>query len=375
MKNLSLILGLMIAASPAFASRARLEALGEGKNGSYYINDSRNIFLNPAQIVKHKKKLWLELGGEPGNTTRDLAEAPRGQGGFSNTFGDYTYGVYLNQTSERAINIASQANALGGAFIAADSQAELTFAGEGGMNWGISLFYAGNNTKSAVPLEKTASLFGTRLGIESGSLAVYSTIGIMSSSKVLNATADEIKGKMSVDLAATYGMDNWTWFGKFATFGSDVALTSVTTEVRTSSFGGGFGYTKEWSKTATMFTRLEADYAKQTVTGLSDTVWWNVPLVIGAEAQALSWLAVRGSIAQSLIGQTYSEPTRNNYPGTTTVAAGLGATFGDVNIDGLISLGTTTTTDIPGFGTAPTTAGNFGFGNNMLSRVALTYNF
>ena len=65
MKNyLTLVLALSVVSSPAFASRARLESLGEGKNGSYYIDDSRNMFLNPASIVRYKKKMMLELGGQ-----------------------------------------------------------------------------------------------------------------------------------------------------------------------------------------------------------------------------------------------------------------------------------------------------------------------
>jgi hypothetical protein len=378
MKNLSLVLALMIAASPAFASRARLEALGEGKNGSYYINDGRNIFLNPAQIVKYKKKLWLEFGGEPAGV--DAVNSPRGQGGFSNTFGDFTYGLYLNQTSDRALNTISNVNTLASkTFISPDSAAEFFFAGEGSMNWGISVFYAGNNTASTGANQKTASLLGTRLGIESGNLAVFSTVGIISSSKELNATNDEIKGKLSVDAGVTYKMDDWTYFGKFATFGSDVLVSNTTTELRQTQFGAGFGRTTEFSKTVTMFSRLEADYQNVKTQGSADNKTWNVPVVLGAEAQALSWLAIRGSVAASLLGQNIQGNTKSSLAGTTTVAAGVGMTFGDVQVDGVVSTANlpaaNTAADVTGFGSGARTVGNFGFGDAMLSRVALTYNF
>lgn len=381
MKNLSLVLALMIAASPAFASRARLEALGEGKNGSYYINDGRNIFLNPAQIVKHKKKLWLEFGGEP--TGADTVGNVRGQGGFSNTFGDFTYGLYLNQTSDRALTTISTVNTLAStSFISPDSAAEFFFGGEGGMNWGVSVFYAGNNTRATTGPNNTASLLGARVGIESGSLAAFASVGIISSSKIANATNDEIKGKLSLDAAVTYAMDNWTYFGKFQTFGSDATISSATTEIRQTGFGAGFGRTTEFSKTVTMFSRLEADYQKQTATGSSASTVWNVPVVLGAEAQALSWLAIRGSVAASLLGQQNGSSTdanfKSNLAGTTTVAAGVGMTFGDVQIDGVVASGATPASaagSVPGFGTGANTTNRFGFGDNMLSRVALTYNF
>lgn len=386
MKNLSLVLALMIAASPAFASRARLEALGEGKNGSYYINDGRNIFLNPAQIVKHKKKLWLEFGEETASNGADIATDPRGQGGFSNTFGDFTYGLFLNNTSDRALNTLAAANAItsGSDFITPDTQAEFFFAGEGAMNWGLSVFYAGNNDRSST-VNRTFSLLGARVGIESGNLAVFSTVGIVSKGQIVaGSDTDEFKGKLSIDAGLTYAMDNWTWFGRFATFGSEIsgpaAPLTATAESKQTSFGAGFGRTTEFSKTVTMFTRVEGAYQKSTVTnvpGQDGTTAWNVPVVLGAEAQALSWLAVRGSVAASLLGQSQTGNSRNNLAGTTTVAAGVGMTFGDVVIDGLVSMAGAgvATTDIPGFGTGARTNGNFGFGDNMLSRVALTYNF
>jgi hypothetical protein len=382
MKNLALILGLMIAASPAFASRARLESLGEGKNGSFYINDSRNIFLNPAQIVKHKKKLWLEFGGEPG-AVQDTAITPRGQGGFSNTFGDFTYGLYLNQTSERTLGTLSSLNTGLGAsgipagfqFLAPDSTIEAFFAGEGAMNWGLSVFYAGNSEQG-----RSASQLGARLGIESGNLSVFTTVGIITKSNVSGAPVLgdlEAKGKIGIDAGVTYTMDSFTWFGKFLTIGTDVTSSNVAAqnaEYRLQNYGIGFGYTKEWSKTVTMFTRLEGDYQRQTVNGGSASKVWNVPIVLAAEAQALSWLAVRGSIAQSLLGR--SDAGNHDLAGTTTVAGGLGATFGDVSIDGLISMGSTAPANgVTGFGTAPQSTGKFGLGDNMLSRVSLTYNF
>ncbi len=387
MKNyLTLVLAVLMVSTTANASRARLESLGEGKNGSYYIQDSRNIFLNPAQIVHYKKKLSLEFGNEPG-ATQDTSLAPRGQGGFTNTFGDFTYGVYMNQTSERELYAISSANALGGAFIAPESQLEFTFAGEGAMNWGFSLLYAGNNTKGvAGAAEKTASLFGVRLGVESGNLQAFSSIGIASDSKVKNASTDEVKGKVSVDVAVTYKMDEMTDYAHFSSYGTDVTLSTLNSgnvvQNRNTAFGLGAGWKHDMSKSTTMFCRVSGDYLKTTTTSFSDITTWNVPIVVGAEAVALSWLTIRGSIAESILGQTNGSIAsgsayRTSLSGLTTVAAGVGMTFGDVVIDGLVSSNgaTNSANGIPGFGTGQTTGGTFGFGDNMLSRVAMTYNF
>jgi hypothetical protein len=404
MKNfLALVLGMSIIASPAFASRARLESLGESKLGSYYIQDSRNIFLNPAQIVHYKKKLWLELGAEqvgaadaastygqttPATNANGFINRP--QGGFTSNFGDFTYGLYMNQTSDRAILGIQQANgavallapAFGNNyFLAPDSQLEAFIGGEAGLNWGFSAFYAGNDDKNATTfLGRTSKLVGVRLGVELASnLQLFSTVGITSSSKVNNATQDEVKGKVSVDLGATYGMNDMTLFAKFMNWGSDILFAGQTTEARNLQFGVGAGWKHEMSKTVTSFARLEGDYSNLRAGGSTNRSW-NIPAVVGAEAAALSWLTIRGSVAQSIVGQSNIFGARTSFGGTTTVAAGLGVTVGDVVIDGLVATDGSNNPNAnsqsgSGLGTAPQTNTGFGFGNGMLTRVGMTYNF
>src|SRR5689334_8317719 len=103
-------------------------------------------------------------------------------------------------------------------YLGPDSQIELTAAGEGDLGWGISVLYAGDGTKTA-GIDKTANVLGTRLGIISGDLQVFSTIGLLSNAKnnPTNGNTDELKGKISIDAAATYRHNELTWFGKFAT--------------------------------------------------------------------------------------------------------------------------------------------------------------
>ncbi len=61
-RQLTVALGLLVVAAPAFATKARLEALGEDSFGSYYVNDNRNIFLNPARINENKDFITYEFG-------------------------------------------------------------------------------------------------------------------------------------------------------------------------------------------------------------------------------------------------------------------------------------------------------------------------
>jgi len=347
MKNLLLVLSLVIVASPAFASRARLESLGEGKNGSYYINDSRNMFLNPASIVKNKKKLFVELGNTIANDSDAETSANSSvQGGFINTFGDFTYAVYLNNYSD---TMAEAADAAG---LSPQNAIEVQVAGEGAVNWGVALTTAGNKQAAG-----TSSYLGARVGVEKDNLAVFGTVGL--SSKITAGGVDALKGKTKIDAGVTYGMDDMTVFGKFATSTNEVA----TVEVGSTSFGAGLGWNKEMTKSTHMFTRLEANYAANKTAGATTDKSYSLPLVIGAETQALSWLAVRGSLSHALFGQTLDGAGATTTSGQTFFGAGVGMTFGDVTVDGLVANGTAGTAD------------DFGFGSDMMSRVAMTYNF
>ena len=364
MKNLTLVLGLMIIASPAFATSARLNALGEnGATGSYYVQDVRDTFLNPAQIVHFKKHFVLEFA------PTDSASA---QGLFTNTFGDYTYGVSLNNNSVRATTAVNTANAFLGTnqVLGPSRTIEAFLAGEAtDMNWGLSLFYSGNGdrnnvdaTTNATGGTRTSHLFGVRAGVDMNNFAVFTTVGITSDTQLQDGTVNpDLKGKVSVDVGATYTMDNTVAFAKFTTYGTDMSASGATTEFRTQSYGIGLGHKYEASKSVALFSRLEADYTKSTQSNVADAKSWNVPVAVGAEAQALSWLALRGSIVQSLVGQneTVSGTNLVRTNGSTSLNAGAGLTFGDVQIDGTLSTAV---------------AGNFGIGS-PLANVAFSYNF
>ena len=393
MKNyLTLVLALAVVSSPAFASRARLESVGQDKNGSYFVDDSRNMFLNPAEISNYKKKLWLEYGSSTAatyNGGQDVYTAPQAQGGFSNTFGDYTYGMYMGRQSDRLLNTLLLANAVAGAgtFIAPDHNLDIFFAGEGSVKWGVDLYWAGAQAKGA--LNKTANVLAAKLGVTADKLSVFTTLGLSSSSKSdggTTATTNELKGKFAIDLGATYQMDNMKVKGNFSTFGSTLNQVGTdTVEATTTIMSLGAGWKKEVSKSVSVWTITGLDYEKDgadknvnantTVTNATQS-WYNLPLTIAAEAQASSWLALRGAVSASILGQNQNGNTKTTNNNQLTVAGGVGMTFGDVQIDGVVGQAATTN----GFGyIAPKTPqldnARFGLGSDMITRLAVTYNF
>jgi hypothetical protein len=360
MKNyLTLVLAVAVVSSPAYASRARLEALGEGKNGSYYIDDARNMFLNPATIAKNKKKLMLELGGA--SEGPDSSSSSVAQGGFINTFGDFTYALYLNNNDDSAV---ASLGAVSGVTRPRNT-IELALAGEGSVNWGLSVLHGGAQDSTTTG----SNYWKARFGLDKDNMALFGTVGLYGQGN--GATAQD-KAKLSLNVGATYKMDSMTAFANFQSGSLESSVVSTGTILNTrkvTSFAIGAGWNKEMTKSTHMFTRVEADYAKTTnegtLVGNTYTTTYNIPVVLGAEAQALSWLAIRGSLSHSLIGQDVS--ARTDLGGTTTAAAGLGMTFGDVTVDGLVATGSSTV-----YGGANQ---SFGFGDGMMSRIAMTYNF
>jgi hypothetical protein len=396
MKSIALVVGLMIVSSPAFATRARLEALGEDKNGSFYVKDNRNIFLNPAQINYFKKQITLEFGGDTSGT--ESAAASKGQGGFTNTAGDFTYGIYLGNESDKTASVVAGANAVFGALgtptiVSPDKTVDVFFGGDAGVKWGANVFYAGSENQVAAATDaaptQTSSQVGARLGAEMDDLAVFTTVAISTKAASTGDTAQsEAKGKIGINAGVTYGLGDFTVFGKFNTRGVDISTGTIAgsltkiAEVSIQEYGVGFGYQKEVAKGVSMFARSGVEMFTQVTKNGSGTETakasqWNVPVVIGAEAEALSWLMLRGSVSQSLIGQNMSgNSNRDNFINTRTVSAGTTFKFGPVNVDAVVAGATAPTINgNPGTAGSPSTDGTFGFGNNMLYRVATTYNF
>src|SRR5690606_20949266 len=106
-KNVAIVLGAMIVAAPAFASKARLQALGEDVYGSKYIQDNRNIFINAAHINLYKDMVTFEYG----DTTSTLdqrfgvnnpSSGQRAEGGFTKSVGNMVYGLHFGEKSDTA---------------------------------------------------------------------------------------------------------------------------------------------------------------------------------------------------------------------------------------------------------------------------------
>jgi uncharacterized protein YhjY with autotransporter beta-barrel domain len=123
----------------------------------------------------------------------------------------------------------------------------------------------------------------------------------------------------------------------------------------------GAGYTKEVSSTSRMFTDISyvntsaEDKDGAVATTALEVDRSELPVTVGFETDATSWLTIRGSISQNILVNSQKvkqgaaaevSSTRND---TTDVQAGATLNFGKLMIDGMIGTGgaggTATATD------------------------------
>lgn len=175
-----------LVSTSALASQARLLALGmkeTDNEGLYYVNDSRNIFQNPAWAQVYSNTVIAEYGeagsslsGSGTSVTLDKNEKPKAQGGVFQKIGDLTYGVYFgNESNTSALLriVGTSALTAGNGTItaagvssskqlqSADNQVDFFVAGDrDGVKWGVNALYAGGKRDANKSKDSAAAIRG-----------------------------------------------------------------------------------------------------------------------------------------------------------------------------------------------------------------------
>jgi hypothetical protein len=372
-KQLIVALGLAVIAAPAFASKARLQALGEDTNGSFYINDNRNIFLNAAHVNNHKDFVTFETGSETADSLDDSAVAPRPEGGVFFGNGNLVYGVQLgneSNTSNALRNFAGVSTE--------QNNVDLFVAGDAGVKWGANLTY-GKVTESATV--NSSDVMRTRLGVIAGDIEGFANISLKNEAE--QKGGNELEGKIGYQVGGSYAMNAYKFFAEYRSIKGEDKTNNADAEVGIMRLGAG--RTDKLNDKASLFTKLEV--SKTTLmaddagagalsTDGEDEVTTNLPLIVGLEYDAASWLVLRASISQSIYSDVSQKDTSNtNLEDTTRVNAGASLKFGEMSIDGVI--GNTTDNAVVPAGSA-TDAGGAGTNgslrtDNLMSRVSVSY--
>ena len=210
MKNLLLLgIGATLLSTSVFATKARLEALGEDQFGSQYIDDNRNMFLNAAQIHNHADFLTFEFGDTDGVFDREAE--PKATGGYFGKHGDAIWGVYFGQDSNTASSLRlGPFNAVlglvqnNGASVESQIRSDVNtidkevgtnntidffYGREGAMKWGVRLSHSQSSNEQGVTNQfdegsQSATLLG--LGAIKGDWEYYLNAGLNNEAEIKN---------------------------------------------------------------------------------------------------------------------------------------------------------------------------------------------
>ena len=384
-KNVLVVVGLAVLSTSAFASKARMEALGQGSY-SYYLNDSRSVFLNPAALNDMKNYVVTEWGT---GQVADSATAPRAEGGFFREMGSMAYGLYLgNNGAARTVTSTSTTSA----FVDHQNAIDLMLAGDMGVKWGARLHYA--NSKNEGTFDSKNSAFELSLGVSQGDLEGYANLALSDKSEGAKVAGDVWKRKPGVQVGGSYKWSGMTFFGDYnatnesvsAAAGSDLltaagghftAGAASTVTHKTSEITLGAARVHEVNPGSRIMTDaklvLGTDEVGGSVTAAENgkVKTTKLPVTIGMEADATSWLTLRGNVHQNvLLGSSKSiAGKKTTIANSTTVDAGATLNFGKLKVDGSVG-----TTDASRTGTIGAKKGVLAT-DNLMSRVGVTYMF
>lgn len=268
-KHLIVATGLAVLSTGAFASKARMNALGQGSGtGSYYMQDNRNIWRSAAALNALGSHVTAEFGTDATSGVGGTAE-----GGFFQKSGDMTYGLYLNNDNYGNVN-AVGIDSLGNAVNHEPGRADV-FVASG--DWGVRVGY--ETVTSASDDEGTGFDFG--VGYNMGDMGLWFNF-----TPAVTTTDDDVETENNSDmsLGLTYKMNDYTIFGEYLSEGNAGDADALTGLV----VGAGRTYAVDGG---TMFYDIQL---VQTDDGTNSEM--NIPVTFGAEVKASSWLTWRLSL-------------------------------------------------------------------------------
>lgn len=362
-KQLALAAGLAVLAAPAFASKARLQALGEDTNGSFYIQDNRNIFLNASEVNNQKDFVTYELAND--STT--------GEGGFIRNAGNLVWGAHMGRNLSYNASLGD-VEATGSDALTASNALDLFIGGDAGVKWGVQLTRSAQ-TDEAFDGTGTAydngdaetNVMDLAVGVSQGAWAAYVKYGLTGTTEIKDSTTElDAERTGAWEIGGSYNWNGYTAFLQRSQ--STIEEKEADSEVESSSTTVGVARQDKLNDKAVMFTKVAYNMANEDIKDGDETSSNDLTATIGLEFDAASWLTLRGSVAQEvLINNEETDPNAGSKvekteANTTVVAAGATLKFGDLSIDGM--------------------AGNTGSGtagivdsSNFLTRVSMTYRF
>lgn len=359
MKNL-LTIAIVLSSVSAFATRARVTALG---NSPHLIDVAQS---SPDQVFGLGDSLTIESGLTAVATPAAANTNKNAEGTLYKSLGGGKLGLVLGHQDTLVYGLRTAASAAPGlaAIKGQQNPLEVSYSmALADMVGSVGLIYSNFDDKVASEKEST---MGVRVGVSNSMF--YGNLKLIAADKY-ETPAVEYKGKMGIDLKG--GMN----FGETLSAHANI----VSTGAKTSQAGTDTADVEQMLISVKVVDAVKKDgnnffygaglSTVNTKEKLGDTKssTLNLPLIIGLEATATSWLTLRASVTQDVLlsnekTETAGTASSETNPGlnTTKYAAGASLAFNKVSIDGTLTNG----------------AGNQAInGTDLLGTVGLTYNF
>lgn len=385
-RSVMLVICLMLFSTGAFASKARMLALGQSSAGSFIVEDTRNAFLNPATINEVKDYVIIEWGAAGSSDKKDENNTPKAEGGFFRAFGNFAYGVYMGDESDSSFNNRNNVDSgvAGSDFLEEDNKINLFFAGDAGVKWGMSLTYSSAEDEQSTS-KRTQSGMGIKLGAVAGDLDGYIHYTLKNESEGATLLNDMYEDDGSMKLGLGYRLGEWKLFADYDVNSYKGSFNNSNfAKGKTQIINAGLGYVQKMSDKANFISSLSYSNTDTNVTNTSAVTTkvstMIIPLVVGVEAEAASWLTLRGSISQNIRSNTKNTDKKSQtIADSANVAVGATFNFDNLKIDGVVGTDSSSTNPAPGTeettGAASTNESGVLHTDSLMSRVSLSYYF
>ena len=353
MKQL-LVVAIMLSTATSFAARSRMNALG---NPRHIQNDSATLHLNPAYLHNVADSVTLESGATQVGVVSSTASGAEAT--LVRTMGDAKFALNLGHDDANVAALRNEGNAT----FLQQNPLELTYGMKmGDMNVGAALVYSKYNDKKNSQKEDTTLL---KVGTQTASWDV--SVSMSLADKVTSGT-DEYKAGSNINVMGGFWIDADLYaYGSIGMNGFKTSSGGVDQEdYKSNEYEVGVIHTIKNDGSEFFYgVGLNSTKTEDSLGNKDESSKMSLPVMVGIEANAASWLTLRGSVAQDvLISDSKTEDNTGTLtetaPGTntTTFAAGAGLKFNKVSIDGSLLAGTQNLN-----------------ANNMLGTVGLTYAF
>lgn len=389
----TIVLGAV--SSNVYATKARLTGLGEDvEDGTFYIDDDRSIFRNAAYVNDYSNSLILELGQNGNSAQADSALTPKQHGTLIKNAGSINYAVSLgndgNTPNLLRLTGDTQTVPTASTLNKQENMATVLFGGGSDLKWGAGLTYAKYENKTSAGSAEDKTL-AAHLGAKQGAWEAYANISLQGEAKNAAGT-EKFDGDAGYHFGGSYVIGKWRPFASYKMSSWKTTEGGATYDGDFSRMDVGTGYTHD-TGSGTIYSSVrynKIDVELKDPAGTATFERGILPITVGFEMPAASWLTVRSGINHVALGSFEQKNLANvNSWARTLLAAGYGAAGNTT--DGKFSYATSTSVDVGstltldrvkidgvlGYdlsGTSVSRNGKLNM-NDFMARVGMTYNF